>query len=64
MNLDILFTVLKWILMTQFWEYFIDLELMIMKKPQRTQYMKYIHKRGSWALCQSQFTFFFIHPQF
>ena len=64
MSLDTLFVVLKRNLMTQIWEYFIYLELMIMKKPQRTQYIKYIHKIGSWALCQSQFTFLFIHPQF
>lgn len=31
--------------MTQLWKYFLDLEVMIMKKPQRTQYMKYIHQR-------------------
>ena len=47
MSLDTLFVVLKRNLMTQIWEYFIYLELMIMKKPQRTQYIKYIHKIGS-----------------
>ena len=53
--------------MTQLWEYFIDLEVMIMKKPQRTQYMKYIHQRIMSPLSKSihcypsTIFFFYIH---
>ena len=60
MSLDTLFVVLKRNLMTQLWEYFIYLELMIMKKPQRTQYMKYSQDRIMSPL--SKPVYFFIYP--